>query len=450
MAASADTIAAVATPFGEGAICLVRLSGPRAIEIGDRVFRGYRTLAAAAPGQQVFGRAVDAAGGGVDEVVACARRGPASYTGEDLVEICGHGGVVVTRALLALLLEAGAVMAGPGEFTQRAFLNGRMDLTQAEAVMDLIRAQTSLAARAAAAQLEGGLRSRIEELREGLLQAIAHLEAHIDFPDEDIDPETGSILRQRFDAVGVGIAALLRTADRGRALREGLRTVIAGAPNVGKSSLLNRLLGYDRAIVSEIPGTTRDTIEEVIDLGGVPLRLVDTAGLREGRDAVEREGVERARRHVETADLILHVVDTSRAPSDDAGLPPLAGRAVLRILNKSDLPAHPAWQGVDGVALSCRTGEGLAALEERIAAATGLDAAGAGEALLAVNTRHRDALRRAQERLIAASDAVAAGTAPEFVAVDAREALEALGEIVGAVPAEALLDRIFARFCIGK
>jgi len=450
MQSAGDTIAAVATPFGEGAIALLRLSGPEAVPIAARWFRGQIPPDRWRPGRQMFGRWVDTDGRAVDDVLLTVRRGPASYTGEDLVEVSCHGGIVVTRQILALLMEAGARMAGPGEFTQRAFLNGRLDLTQAEAVMDLISARTGLAARAAAAQLEGGLRARIEALREQLLLAIAHLEAWIDFPEEDIDPDSGAALRARFDEVGAGVGALLGTAGRGRALREGVRTVIAGEPNVGKSSLLNRLLGYDRAIVSETPGTTRDTIEEVIDLRGIPLRLIDTAGLRETGDAIELEGVARARRHLETADLVLRVVDGSAPPGPVAPGDVSGGTVEILVLNKSDLPPHASWAGREGIRVSCRTGEGFDRLEERIVSAAGIEAAGAGEELLAVNARHQAALGRARDRIAAASAALVSGTDAEFVAVDAREALEALGEIVGAVTEEDVLDRIFARFCIGK
>ncbi len=306
-----DTIAAISTPLGEGAIALLRVSGPGAVVLADAVFRGKKGAAAQAARVQQFGAIFDG-GQKLDDVLLTVFRAPHSYTGEDTVEIACHGGVLVTRRILELLLKGGARSAEPGEFTQRAYLNGKMDLTQAEAVMDLITAQTDLALRAATEQLEGRLGERIRALRERLLGLLAHVEAFIDFPDEDIDPDTGGVLLQKLTDVRSEIEALLATAGQGRVLREGVRTVIYGAPNVGKSSLLNLLLGYERAIVSARPGTTRDVIEEVINLRGYPLRLVDTAGLRESDDEVEREGMARTRRQVERADLVLQVVDATR------------------------------------------------------------------------------------------------------------------------------------------
>jgi tRNA modification GTPase len=313
-----DTIAAISTAFGEGAIAVLRLSGPRAVNIADAVFRGKAALRDSPARSAQFGMVHDA-GHKLDEVLATVFRAPASYTGEDLVEISCHGGVLVTRRILETFLRHGARAAEPGEFTQRAFINGKMDLTQAEAVMDLISAQTDLALRAANEQLEGRLGDRIRALRETLLEMLAHVEAYIDFPDEDIDPETGDSLLRRIDQARSDVRKLLDTAAQGRVLREGVRTVIYGAPNVGKSSLLNRLLGYERAIVSARPGTTRDVIEEVINLRGIPLRLMDTAGVRESSDEIEREGIERTRRAFERADLVLHVrfnlPPTRRGPS---------------------------------------------------------------------------------------------------------------------------------------
>src|SRR5215469_16091580 len=299
-----DTIAAISSPIGEGAVAVLRLSGPGALPLLSRVFRGVTSSAKFNPRRVVFGEIHDAAGK-IDEVLVTYFRAPKSYTGEDVVEISCHGGVLVTRRVLDLLLAAGARMANPGEFTQRAFLNGKMDLTQAEAVMDLIRAQTELALRAANEQLAGRLGGELTEIRESLLTTLAHIEAYIDFPDEQIDPDTGKVLLDRILALENRLDRLLATADQGRVLRHGLRTVIYGAPNVGKSSLLNLLLGYDRAIVSEIPGTTRDTIEEVINVLGIPVRLIDTAGTRSSNDVLEKEGVRRTFQEVENADFVL-------------------------------------------------------------------------------------------------------------------------------------------------
>src|SRR6201993_1766524 len=300
----ADTIAAISTPIGEGAIAVVRLTGAAALSILNRIFRSSVAPENFEPRHVYFGRIHDGAAK-IDEVLTTFFRGPASYTGEDVVEISCHGGVLVTRRLLDLLLSAGARMANPGEFTQRAFLNGKLDLTQAEAVMDLIRSQTELALRAANEQLAGHLGREVSDLRELLLTVLAHIEAYIDFPDEGISPETGKMLFDRLEETGASLARLIATADQGRILRHGLRTVIYGEPNVGKSSLLNLLLGYDRAIVSETPGTTRDTIEETINVRGIPVRLIDTAGKRSSEDSVEQEGIRRTELQLAQADLVL-------------------------------------------------------------------------------------------------------------------------------------------------
>jgi len=457
-----DTIAAISTPFGEGAVAVVRMTGPESAAIAGRLFRSVRPGVAVAdlpPRVQHFGRIVDREGRVLDEVLLTVFRAPASFTGQEMVEIACHGGILVTRRLLGLLLEQGARAAGPGEFSQRAFLNGKIDLTQAEAVMDLIKAQTDLALRAATEQLEGRLGSRVREIRDGLLELLAHIEAFIDFPDEDIDPETGSALAGRLDRIAGQIGCLLRTAEQGRVLREGVRTVIYGAPNVGKSSLLNRLLGYERAIVSDIPGTTRDTIEEVVNLRGIPLRLVDTAGVRESGDAIEREGIARTLRHLERADLVLHVVDAS-LPPEAAGEPPaipnpLAVLNVLNVLNKVDLGEHPGWSGVPGIRLSC-VGEGelpergMEALAEAVFERAMGQGLGGGDVSIAINARHQACLAEADRFVGAARKALEEGLSPEFVSVEIRSALDAVGDVVGRLDTEDLLGKIFSTFCLGK
>ena len=447
------TIAAISTPFGEGAVALIRISGPGAVAIADRIFCGKCKPSEAAPRVQQFGRIHDD-GGIIDEVLLTVFRAPASYTGEDLVEINCHGGILVTRRILMLLLERGARSAGPGEFTQRAFLNGKMDLTQAEAVMDLIRARTSLALRAAAGQLEGRLGERIREIREMLLGILAHVEAFIDFPDEEIDPDTGAALLKKLGTAQTGISALLDTADQGRILREGVRTVICGPPNVGKSSLLNRLLGYERAIVSETPGTTRDTIEEVISLRGIPLRLVDTAGLRESCDLIEREGMARTRRQVEQADLVLEIFDAAAAPPEQAsaeadGEPP-GTSATIAVLNKTDLGEHEGWRDASAVRVSCKTGDGFDALADTIFARVMGGGVNTADVSVAINARHQACLKTAERFGVAARAAVAGNLSAEFIAVEVRASLDAVGEVVGKIDAEEILGKIFSSFCIGK
>ena len=327
-----------------------------------------------------------------------------------------------------------------------------MDLTQAEAVMDLIGAQTDLALRAATEQLEGRLGEKLRELRDRVIEVLAHIEAFIDFPDEDIDPATGDGLLAKIDAVRAGASALLATARPGRILREGVRTVIYGAPNVGKSSLLNLLLGYERAIVSARPGTTRDVIEEVIDLRGIPLRLVDTAGVRESDDEIEREGMARTRRQIERADLVLHVVDASVGISDFSPLPgsQIRQSRTLLVLNKSDLGEHESWHGVEGVRISCLKNEGIAQLDDAILAKITGGETAQRDWSVAINTRHEAALQTALRFADAAREAFTGGLSPEFVAGELRAALNAVGEILGRVDHEEVLGKIFSTFCIGK
>ena len=441
-----ETIAAIATPFGEGAIALLRLSGPRALEIARGVFRGAKEFA---PRVAHFG-AIHDGGRKLDEVLLTVFPAPTSYTGEDVVEIACHGGVLISRRILELLLQNGARSAEPGEFTQRAYLNGKMDLTQAEAVMDLIGAQTDLALRAATEQLEGRLGEKFRALRDGLIEVLAHVEAYIDFPDEDIDPATGDALLAKIDAVRANASALLATARPGKILREGVRTVIYGAPNVGKSSLLNLLLGYERAIVSARPGTTRDVIEEVIDLRGIPLRIVDTAGVRESEDEIEREGMVRTQRQVERADLVLHVVDASEGMADGGWRMADGEMRTLLVLNKGDLPEHESWRGVEGVRISCLKNDGIAQLDEAIfAKITGGEAA-QRDWSVAINARHEAALQTALRFAEAARQAFADGLSPEFVAEELRASLSAIGDILGRVDHEEVLGKIFSTFCIGK
>lgn len=440
-----DTIAAIASPAGTGAVALLRVSGRDALAVAQRVWRG----GALVPRYAVYGGIINEAGRAVDSVLATFFKGPASFTGEDTVEITCHGGVLVTQQVLEQLLRCGARAARPGEFTQRAWLNGKLDLTQAEAVMDVISAQTGMALRAAQRQLEGAIGRQVMALRDALLEVLAHVEAYIDFPEEDISPDNGAELLGRIAEVQDGTARMLATADQGRILREGARTVLAGAPNAGKSSLLNALLGCERAIVSDIAGTTRDTIEEVINLKGIPLRLVDTAGLRESQDAIEREGVARSRRMVETADLVLEIVDASQPAGDRVVLPEEGGTMHLLVLNKADLGLHFSWAGAEGVRFSCLTGVGMETLTNAIAMLLG-GAQGFTGMEAVVNARHKTCLLLASRALENAVTQLSAGAAPEFVALDLREAMDAFGEISGRMDTEDLLGVIFSRFCIGK
>ena len=454
-----DTIAALSSPSGTGAVALLRVSGRTAHEIGLEVFQrkpfklvGLDSLV---PRKALFGRIMDLKGDRIDDVLLTFFKGPASYTGEDTLEISCHGGLLVTQRVLERLFQAGARPAGPGEFTQRAFLNGKLDLTQAEAVMDVISAQTDRALQAAHQQLDGVLGRTILSLQQELLGITAHVEAYIDFPEEDIDPDTGHALQQRMNALLGRLTALLATADQGRLLREGVRTVLAGAPNAGKSSLLNRLLGFERAIVSAQPGTTRDTIEEVINLRGFPIRLIDTAGLRrDSADTLEEAGMARTEAQLTHADLILEIIDASQ-PRGNPPPPLLAGMAAARhllILHKSDLPQDPSWaaHAKDGLPVSSHTGQGLEALTTRIVETITAGGSSFENSGVAVNARHKACLETARSALSASMEAFVRGTSVEYVALDLRLAMEALGDIVGHVDVEDILGAIFSQFCIGK
>ena len=442
-----ETIAAISTPPGEGAIALVRISGPAAVSIAEKIFRGKKRPSRFASHIQYFGDIVTESGGLIDEVMMSIHRAPASYTGEDIVEISCHGGTLVTAKVLEACLHAGARGARPGEFTERAFLNGKMDLTQAEAVIDLIRARTDLALRSATEQLEGKLGEQIKGIRDSLVDLLAHVEASIDFSEEGIAPDEGNSLRVRLDSVREQIAALLATADHGRILRDGVRVVIYGATNAGKSSLLNRLLGYERVIVSDAPGTTRDTIEETVNLCGVPVRLLDTAGLRTSTSDIEREGIARTERSLQKADLRLHIIDRNAAPP--AHFEQNANGNELLVLNKSDLPEHPEWKNTNALRVSCLTGDGLGALENEILSRISKQNL-RPENALAINMRHRDCLRRALEACDRARKTLDKTFSPEYLSVDLNEALKAVGEVIGTVGVEQILDSVFGQFCIGK
>lgn len=445
--AAGETIAALATPGGTGAVALIRISGNDAAGV---IGRACRRQAPFPDRRATLASVLTADGQVLDRTVVTRFAAPRSYTGEEVVEVSTHGGRLVTRRVLERLLDCGARVAGPGEFTERAFLNGKLDLTQAEAVMDLISAQSDLALRAAHEQLEGGIGRRTEALRRELIDTVAQLEAWIDFPEEDIDPASGRALEDRISAVGKSVGDLLATADQGRILREGLRTVICGRPNAGKSSLLNALLGLDRAIVSETAGTTRDTIEEMLVVGGVPLRVVDTAGLHRAGDGIEEEGIRRTLREAERADVLLVVADATLPPRQ--ALPrvvPEGPRRIL-VLNKADLPEAPGWDQPDAIRVSSLDGRGLEALRGRIVELAELGEADWGEQSVAINARHRDCLGRARESLAAAARSLRAGEEAEITALSLREALDFLGEVAGRVDTEEILGSIFSQFCIGK
>ena len=451
-----DTIAAIATPVGEGGIAVVRLSGPQSLSIADASFRpaGKTSPApSAAPTHTIhFGKIVRQ-GRVLDEVLLAVMRAPRSFTRQDVVEITCHGGLLPAKLVLDTLLENGARLAAPGEFTRRAFLNGRIDLAQAEAVADLIHSRTELALAAANEQLAGKLSQRINLLRDDLMKTLAHIEAHIDFPDEDIAPDARKELIGRLQAGVAFTDQLLRTANEGRILRRGIRAAIIGRPNVGKSSLLNQLLGHDRAIVSRIPGTTRDTIEETANVRGIPVIFIDTAGLREASDEIELEGIRRSRGALANAELILHVLDAAEplTAADEKLLSEFAQKKRLLIRNKIDLPVRLQLPpGILALDVCCLTGKGIEEVKDAIKEKVWAGEIQAGMWQVMINARHQDALQRARAGIERTVTALQDGLGLELAALDLRIAANAVGEIVGKTTTDDLLDAIFSQFCIGK
>ena len=452
-----DTIAAIATPLGEGGLAVIRISGMDALAVADRAFapvgRSSLKPSVAASHTIHYGKIVRR-GRQVDEVLVAVMRAPRTYTREDVVEITCHGGILSSKAVLDAVLESGARLAEPGEFTQRAFLNGRLDLAQAEAVADLIHSRTELALSAANEQLAGKLSQRINRLRDDLINMLAHVEAHLDFPEEDIAPDTHDQLLARMEKGLAFVGRLLATANEGQILRQGVRAAIVGRPNAGKSSLLNQLLGRDRAIVSAIPGTTRDTIEETANVRGFPVVFVDTAGLRQAQDEIEGEGIRRSHEALDRAELILHVIDVSQEFSgvDEDYLARFAGKKRIIVCNKVDLPARldTARFGRKVVGLSCLTGQGIEALKDAIKDLVWEGEIKAEMLEVMINSRHQNALSRAQVALQRTLDEMRSGATLELVALELRIAVNAVGEVVGKTATEDLLDAIFSQFCIGK
>ncbi len=450
-----DTICAVSTPPGEGGIGIIRVSGPKAISLVSGVFspRNVKQLAEEKTHTLHYGHVVDPRSGNtVDEVLVSVMRAPATYTREDVVEINCHGGMAPLWRIVSILIAGGARQAEPGEFTKRAFLNGRIDLVQAEAVMDIIHAKTELSHHAANELLLGGLSAEVTMLRDRLISLIASVEAGIDFPEDEIEtllPVSGEI-----EGTLQRVSDLLDSYAYGRILRDGFAAAIVGRPNVGKSSLLNALLRHDRAIVTDIPGTTRDILEEYLNISGVPLRILDTAGIRHSHDLVEQEGVRRSLAAIESADIVLVVLDGSQllTTEDRRVLDQVKEKTSIVIINKADLPrameelASPEMQ----VALSCKSGAGLEDLRHVLSGTIRQGGMAVREHPWAINRRHQTALMQAKECLDRALASVQSGLSPEFTAMDLRGALDGLGLIIGATYTEDILERIFSEFCIGK
>jgi tRNA modification GTPase len=458
-----DTIAAISTPMGEGAIAIVRLSGDEAIRIADRLYKGPggKKLTDVKSHTIHYGHLIDPKTEEViEEVMISVMKGPKTFTREDVVEINCHGGLVSVNRVLQAVLAQGARLAEPGEFTKRAFLNGRIDLSQAEAVMDLIRAKTDRAMNVALKQMEGRLSKLIRKLRQEILETLAHVEVNIDYPEyDDVEEMTHRLFLEKAEYVKKELEKLLQTSQQGKILREGLSTVIIGRPNVGKSSLLNSLVHENKAIVTDIPGTTRDVIEEYVNVRGVPLRLLDTAGIRETEDIVERIGVERSRAVLKEADLILLVLNYSEdlTPEDENLFKAVQGMDVIVIVNKTDLPQKINMNRVKELAgnypiitTSLLEDRGVDELEEAISALFFKGTLEAGDLTYLSNTRH---IALIQQSLGAIEDAIAAikaGTPIDLVQIDFTRAWELLGEIIGDSVHESLIDQLFSQFCLGK
>lgn len=448
-----DTIAAVITAPGRAAVGIIRVSGPEAVEMAAEVYEGRADLRTAQTHTIHYGWVVDA-GWRIDEALFLLMRSPASYTGEDVVEIQCHGGTVSTQEILRLLLRKGARLADAGEFTKRAFINGKLDLTRAEAVMDIVDAESDAALAQAVAQKSGLLETRIHDARERVLELVAFIQADLDYPEDDIERLTDDELAVRVGDVRADLAVLIATAQRGRIYREGIKMVIMGAPNVGKSSLLNALLGRDRAIVTDIAGTTRDVVTEHLTIHGVPVEILDTAGIRATDDAIEAIGVERAQAASQEADLVLYVIDASKgvAEADLENLRALSDKAVLLLANKSDLAPQAVLPEEWQVARTCaKHGDGIAELEDAIAGRILSDArVGTGDAAVVSNARHLALLERCKGDLESFLDGLEMGMSKDILVIDLQNAWENLGLITGDTASEDLIDTIFSKFCLGK
>ena len=458
-----DTIAAISTPMGEGAIAIVRLSGDEAVQIADKIFKspsGKKLIEV--PTHTIhYGHLIDPDTDEiVEEVMLSLMRGPKTFTREDVVEINCHGGLVSVNRVLQLVLRKGARLAEPGEFTKRAFLNGRIDLSQAEAVMDLIRAKTDRAMNVALGQMDGKLSRLIHSLRQALIETLAQVEVNIDYPEyDDVEEMTIPVLLEKCGWVRDEVIKLLQTSSQGKILREGLSTVILGRPNVGKSSLLNSLVQENKAIVTDIAGTTRDIIEEYVNVRGVPLRLVDTAGIRETEDIVERIGVERSREALKGADLILLVLNYGEelSPEDERLFETIQAMDYIVVVNKTDIEqkidldrVRELANGKSIVTTSLLKEEGVIELEEAIASLFFQGQVEAGDLTYVSNSRHIALLHQAKETIEDALQAAEAGVPVDMIQIDVTRTWEILGEIVGDTMQESLINQLFSQFCLGK
>lgn len=452
------TIAAISTPIGEGGIAVIRLSGDDAIKITDKIFKGGKKLSICPTHTIHYGHIIDQNGEMVDEVLVTIMKAPKSYTRENVVEISTHGGIVASKNVLKCVLKAGASLAEPGEFTKRAFLNGRIDLSQAEAIIDIINSKTSLEQKNALSQVSGSLSNEINSVRNDLISLAASMQVIIDYPDEELEDVTCENIKKRLITSHKKISKLILSSENGKIIKNGIKTVIAGKPNVGKSSLLNFLAREDRAIVTEIAGTTRDLIEETVNIDGVPLILTDTAGIRKTNDIVEKIGVEKSKKSIEDADLVIVVLDASTPPDLEELelLKETEDKKRIVIINKSDIRSDTALskiyelENIKPIELSVKTGDGADLLTEKIKEMYNLGEVGQNDNCIITNTRHVDVLQRASDSVFRAIESIDSQMPSDIASIDINIAIETLGEITGAVVSEDIVSAIFHGFCVGK
>lgn len=455
-----DTIAAVSTSVGQGGIGIVRISGAQSIEIAGRIFKSKKPvrLSNAKPYSILYGHIIDPGNDNViDEVLVSVMRSPNSYTKEDVVEINCHGGMISVKRILEIIIGQGARLAEPGEFTKRAFLNGRINLTQAEAVLDLINAKTDESLRVALEQLKGGLSERLFEIKNDLIGVCAFVEAYIDFPEDEIETKTNDQMKKQLTDIRQEIEHLSRTFQEARFFREGLSVAIVGRPNVGKSSLLNAMLKKDKAIVTEIPGTTRDLIEDYLNINGLPIRIMDTAGIRNSYETVEKEGIKRSLNAIDNADFIIAMFDGSEDMTEDdiELLEKIRDKNAVIAVNKSDLPQRIPIDiiqrsGKQYLYISAKTGNGLEDLKSLIFNSNLKDWKEKREGIVVTNLRHKQALDRASSSLERAVGLLSGKQPLEIFSIELRDALDSIGGIIGTVTTEDILNKIFSDFCIGK
>lgn len=452
------TIAAISTPAGTGGIAVIRISGQDALKIADTVYKGAARLSQALSHTVHYGHIVGKDGDVIDEVLVTVMRAPRTYTREDIVEINTHGGIIASRNVMKCLIEAGAYQAEPGEFTKRAFLNGRIDLSQAEGIIDIINSKTSLEQKCALSQAQGSLSAKINEIRNSLVGLCASMQVIIDYPDEELEDVSMDDIYKRVKEAEKNTIKLLESGENGKIIKNGIKTVIAGKPNVGKSSLLNFLARDERAIVTEIAGTTRDVIEETVNIDGIALILTDTAGIRQTDDLVEKIGVEKSKKSIEEADLVIIMLDSSRMPDDEEWdlLKETKDKKRIVLINKTDIKDEKAikkiYEMLDSKAIefSIKTGEGEKELSDTIKEMYNIGKIGINDANIITNMRHIGALSNAKEALKKAKESVKRGMPSDIAAIDINIAIDALGEITGAVVSEDIVSAIFHDFCVGK